>query len=315
MTDLTRYLDPQVIQQVGRLDLRARFIVEGFLAGLHASPFHGLSVEFSEHRKYSPGDDPRTIDWGVFARTDRLFVRRHRAETHLACYLLVDTSASMGYVGALGGAAAGTTRETPGPWPQPHAKLLYAIHIAAAIGYLITRQQDAVGLALLGDGLENFLPARSRRAHLLQLLAMLAGEAPRGKTNLAAGISAALARIPHRGLIIMLSDLLTDADALLRGLHEIRYRGHDLILMHVLDAAEAQFRLEGAVRLEDPESGETMQVDASAVRDAFIAAIASWRESLAQQLAAMRADYVALDTSMPFDRALVEFLNQRRRRR
>ncbi|MFH1748627.1 MAG: DUF58 domain-containing protein, partial [Planctomycetota bacterium] len=157
MASLAKYLDPEVIQQVSRLDLRARFIVEGFLAGLHRSPFQGFSVEFSEHRKYTQGDDLRAIDWNVFARTDRLFVRKYNAETHLECHLVVDASASMGYVGMLGPAAR--------PSGQSAGKLMYAIHLAAALGYLVISQQDAVGLAVIGEQLEDFLPARSKRAH------------------------------------------------------------------------------------------------------------------------------------------------------
>jgi len=315
MNPLARYLDPALIQQVSRLDLRARFIVEGFLAGLHSSPFEGFSVEFSEHRKYVQGDEPRTIDWKVFARTDRLFVRKYETETHLACHLLVDVSASMGYVGQLG---PGTTLGRPaasGPWPQPAAKLLYAIHLAAALGYLVTRQQDAVGLAIIGAGLEKMLPARCRRTHLIQVLAALSAVVPHGETGLASGVDQALSRIPHRGLIVLISDLLTDTQATLTALHQTRFRGHDLIVMHVLDAAETTFPFEGSVRLEDPETGQSLVADAASVRDRYAAAIASWREELRDQIAGLRADYVPLDTSMPFDKALVEFLVQRRHRR
>lgn len=307
MTTLAQYLDPQVIQQVSRLDLRARFIIEGFMAGLHRSLGRGLSIEFSEHRKYAQGDDLRTIDWNVFARTDRLYVRQYHAETHLPCYLLVDISASMGYVGLL---------EPQGqPSPQPAAKLMYAIHLAAALGYLIVQQQDAVGLGLLGSRLARFLPARGRRQHLLHLLTTLAGIRPAGETGLAASIDAALARIPHRGLVVLLSDLLTDAEDLHHALQHIRYRGHDLIVMHILDAAEARFELEGALRLEDPETGAMVVADAGAVRKRYAAALEDWRERLRQRLAALKADYVPLDTSVPFDKALVEFLLQRSRRR
>ena len=237
MPSLTQYLDPEVIQQVSRLDLRARFIIEGFLAGLHASPFHGFSVEFSEHRKYTPGDDIRAIDWNVFARTDRLYIRKYSAEMQLDCHLLVDTSASMGYVGTLGPVAI--------PTPRPAGKLTYAIHLAAALGYLITRQQDAVGLGIIGTGLRQFLPARARRQHLIQLLAILSSAEPEGRTGLANGIHEALAQIPHRGLIVLLSDLLTDQDNILEALHHIRFRGHDLIVMHVLDATEVRFPFAG----------------------------------------------------------------------
>jgi len=337
MPSLAQFLDPAVIQEVGRLDLRARFIVEGFLAGLHSSPLRGFSVEFSEHRKYAPGDDPRSIDWKVYARTDRLFVRQFQAETHLACHLLVDTSASMGYVGPLGPGGPGRATDAPaadgggsaGPagsggggwslseaWPQPAAKLLYAVHLAAALGYLVTRQRDAVGLGLIGEGgLLELRPARSRRAHLVELLGVLAGVVPRGTTGLAEGIAAALRRIPHRGVIVLLSDLLTDTEAVLDALHHVRYRGHDLIVFHVLDAAETAFPFEGPVRLEDPESGTALVVEAGGVRAAYRAALERWRAVLRTRITALRGDYVALDTATPFDKALIEFLVERARRR
>lgn len=300
---LAQYLDPAVIQQVSRLDLRARFIVEGFLAGLHASPFQGLSVEFSEHRKYTQGDDLRQIDWNVFARTDRLFIRKYAAETHLACHLLVDASASMGVVGYVG---------------DPHttaAKLDYAIHVAAALGYLVTQQQDSIGLGVIGDGLVSLLPAKSRRQHLLALLSQLTTIRPDGRTGLGPGVREMLARTPHRGLIVLISDLLLDPEDALRAIHQIRFRGHDLIVMHLLDAAEAHFTFDGNLKLEDPESGATFAADAPAVRARYLAALADWRADLRRRIEAVRADYVALDTSMPFDKALIEFLIQRSRRR
>lgn len=306
MSSLARYLDPQVIQQMGRLDLRARCIVEGFLAGLHSSPFHGMSVEFSEHRKYAQGDDLRTIDWNVFARTDRLFVRKHHAETHLACHVLVDASASMGRVGLT--TAAGDDK------PPNMQKLDYAIHLAAALGYMVTNQQDAFGLGVIGDGLTSFLPARGRRSHLLQIIAELSNTKAAGTTGLAAGIHEAMRRIAHRGLIVVMSDLLTDQEECYEALHHVRFRGHDLIVMHILDAAEAHFPFDGSVRLEDPETRRTLITDAPAARERYLSALHDWREGLRTRLAATRADYLALDTSMPFDKALVEFLMQRSRR-
>ena len=306
MTSLARYLDPEVIQQVSRLDLRARFIVEGFIAGLHRSPFQGLSTEFSEHRKYVQGDDLRTIDWNVYARTDRVYVRKYQAETHLDCHLLVDASASMGYVGDVG-----SRRRA-----HHHAgKLDYAIHLAAALGYLVTKQQDAIGLGILGEGLQTLLPPRSRRADLVQLLATLAAIKPQGRTGLARGIHEALQRIPHRGVIVVISDLLTDAGDTLEALHHTRFRGHDLIVMHILDVAEVRFPFEGAVRLEDPETGASLEAEADGVRAGYIKALADWRAQLQDRITALRGDYVPLDTSMKFDKALVEFLIQRSRRR
>jgi uncharacterized protein (DUF58 family) len=306
MSSLARYLDPEVIQQVSRLDLRARFIVEGFIAGLHRSPFQGLSTEFSEHRKYVQGDDLRTMDWNVFARTDRLFVRKYQAETHLDCHLLVDASASMGYVGEV---------KERRDKDDASGKLNYAIHLAAALGYLVTRQQDAIGLGVLGEGLQTLLPPRSRRADLVQLLATLAAIKPTGRTGLAAGIHDALRRIPHRGVIVVLSDLLTDTADVLQALHHARYRGHDLIVMHILDVAEVRFPFEGTVRLEDPETGLSLDAAADGVRAGYVQAVADWRAELQDRIAALKGDYVPLDTSVKFDKALVEFLIQRSRRR
>lgn len=310
MSSLAKYLRPEVVEQVSRLDLRAKFIVEGFLAGLHRSPFQGLSVEFAEHRKYVQGDDVRTIDWGVFARTDRLYVRKYAAETHLDCHLLIDASASMGPVGELRAAVAAES-----PTDENAHKLAYAVHLAAALGYLVTHQHDAIGLAILGEGLHSFLPPRSRRSDLIHLLSTLAATRPQGKTGLAAGIHAALAQISHRGVIVVMSDLLTDTRQTLEALHHVRFRGHDLIVMHILDAAEVSLPFEGAVRLEDPETGEYLEVDAPGVREAYRRSLEAWRSELREHIRAVRGDYVPLDTSMPFDKALVEFLIQRSKRR
>ncbi len=306
MSSLARYLRPEVIEQVARLDLRARFIVEGFLAGLHRSPFQGFSSEFREHRRYSPGDDPRTIDWNVFARTDRLMVRRHAAETHLSCHLLIDASASMGPVGV----HAPLAME-----PPPTTKLAYAIDLAAALGYLVTRRQDAVGLGVLRAGLESMLPPRARRSDYLHLLATLAAIQPAGGGNLCDGITAALRRISHRGVIVLLSDLLTEPGGLLRLLHQICARGHDLIVLHILDAAEVRFDYSGPLRLEDPESEGRAETDAELAAQAYRLAVQEWRSELSGGLARMRADYVPLDTAQAFDKALVGFLTRRARRR
>lgn len=300
MPALTEYLDPQIVRQVQRLDLRARVIVEGFLAGLHRSPLQGLSVEFSEHRKYARGDDLRTIDWNVFGRTDRLYVRKYQAETHLHCHLLVDASASMGPVGE-------TTNDDI-------TKLEYAIYLAAALGYLVVNQQDSVGLGIIQDKLRTLLPPRARRADLLHLLSTLSRTKPHRNTGLAAGIIDALHRIPHRGLVVVLSDLLAQQDELRQAFHAVRFRGHDLIVMHVLDVAEAELNLRGHVRLVDPETGAQCTTDADGARARYREAVLGWQNHWRRELAALRADYVPLHTAMKFDRALVEFLQQRARR-
>lgn len=304
MNPVADYLRPDVIQQVSRLDLRARFIVEGFLAGLHSSPSGGQTVEFREHRKYAAGDDPRTIDWKVFARTDRLYVRQTAAESNLDCYLVMDVSASMGPVGFSHAQPVGALD-----------KLQYAIHLAAALGYLIMRQGDAVGLGLVaGGGLQSLLPARSRRTDLGPLLSLLAGTQPQGGTGLAAGLTDLLARIAHRGIIVVFSDLLSDSAELCQAFARVRFRGHELIVMHVLDAAEVAFPYEAPVRLVDPESDYWLEVDGGAAAE-YRRAVQRWRTEWRASLAALRSDYVPLDTSAPFDRSLVEFLSRRSRSR
>ena len=303
MSRLAQYLDPDVIRQVERLDLRARFIVEGFLAGRHRAPFQGYSLEFSEHRKYVQGDDLRSIDWSVFARTDRLFVRKHSAETHLHCHVLIDASASMGPVGELGAPL------------RAGSKFAYAVHLAAALGYLATKRRDAIGLGILRDGLETLLPARTRRPDFIHMLATLAATKPAGLSGVAAGMHEVVRRLRHRGVVVLLSDLLVETPELLEALHHVRFRGHDLIVMHILDGRETRFDFHGPVRLDDPETGGFLTADADGARASYAAALESWRAELRERIAALRGDYVPLDTFTPFDRALVEFLTQRSRRR
>lgn len=307
-----RYLRPEVIARVSRLDLRARFIVEGFFSGLHASPFHGFSVEFSEHRKYVPGDDLRQIDWAVYAKTDRFYVRKYEAETNLESYLLVDTSASMGYAGPRDQAAPETAGEAPAM-----SKLEYAICLAAALGYLMIGQQDAVGLARFDTELRSFLPARSKRSHLTRIIADLA-EARPGRDPAGSGLAGALhdlaRRVHKRGLMIVLSDFLADEEPVFEGLHHLRFRGHDLILFQVLDWAEVEFPFERVSAFEDPESGRRLVSTPEAVRPAYLRALRAFTDRFRREAAALRADFTQVHTAMTFDRALVEFLINRQRR-
>ncbi|MBI4579210.1 MAG: DUF58 domain-containing protein [Planctomycetes bacterium] len=306
MSSATRYLRPDVIAQVQRLDLKARFIVEGFISGLHRSPFQGFSVEFSEHRRYVPGDDLRQIDWSVYARTDRFFIRKYDAETNLECHLIVDTSASMAYPPAE--QAAETHRMT---------KLDYAICLAAALGYLMINQQDAVGLARFDSKLRTYLPPRSRRAHLMRLIGELASVRPapdKTEKGLAEALHEVARRVRRRGLMVVLSDFLADPEEAIEALHHLRYRGHDLILFQVLDWAEANFPFEDVSQFIDPETGDRLTVHPRAVRDRYLAALEAFGDRYRRETAELRADFVQVDTSMTFDRALVQFLVDRRRR-
>jgi uncharacterized protein (DUF58 family) len=304
MASAQSYLRPDVIQQVQRLDLKARFIVEGFLAGLHNSPYHGFSVEFSEHRKYAPGDDLRLIDWNVFAKTDRFYVKKYQAETNLDGYLLVDMSGSMAYPKEAG-------IDKPG---GRMTKFDYAVCLAAALGYMMIHQQDAVGLACFDSQLRAFLPPRTKRSHLMAILGHLARVRPRGPTGLAASLHRIADRVRKRSLLIILSDFWDEPDNVIEALHHLRFRKHDMILFQVLDSDETQFPFAGMQRFEDVESSTSVVADPEAIRASYLAALHEFCERYRTEAAAVRADFVQVDTSMTFDRALVQFLIDRQRR-
>lgn len=291
------YLKPSVIQTVARLDLRAKFIVEGFLQGLHASPFHGFSVEFSEHRRYSQGDDPKDIDWLVYAKTDRFYIKKYQAETNIHGMLLMDLSESMGYT-----------------YRQDLTKFDYAICLAAALAYLMIHQQDPVGLITFDEKLRTSLPARSKRTQLGNILAMLSKARPSGKTDIAGNLRRVGAMIRQRSLLMLFTDLLTEPDAVIQSLRQLRFAGHDVILFHVLDEAEVLFPFDGMVDLEDPESHENLILDADGMRSDYLDALEELRSRYKKECLSMGADYVPLDTSMPFDKALIEYLSQRKAR-
>lgn len=305
MPSATEYLRPELIAQVQRLDLRARFIVEGFYAGLHSSPYHGFSVEFSDHRRYVPGDDLRLIDWNVYAKTDRYFIRQFRAETNLEAYLLMDLSGSMAF----------PARDEVEPGAAPRmSKLEYATCLAAALGYMMVQQQDSVGLGLLGPGLRGFLPARSKRSHLMRLLTELAAARPSGETDVAAGIHLVAERARRRGLMILFSDLWCEPRPLIDALHRLRHAGHEVIVFCVLDEAEATFPFGGPVKFEDPEDGARVTADAAAVRASYLAALRRWQDDFRDALAAMRGDLAIVHNGMAFDAVLTKFLIQRQAR-
>lgn len=297
MSSAEQYLKPEVIQNIARLDLRAKFIVEGFLSGLHTSPFHGFSVEFSEHRRYNPGDDPKDIDWQVFARTDRIYVKRYQAETNITGYLLMDVSRSMDYT-----------------YRQKLTKFDYAICLGAAIAYLMIHQQDPVGLITFGEKLMHSLPARSRRSQLGNILTVLQQAKPEGVTSIGTNLRQIASMIRHRSLMMLMSDLLTDPEEVIDSLRMLRYAGHDVILFHVLDEAEVTFPFSGSVDLLEPESNDNQIVDAAGIRGDYLDALDELRTRYREVCFSLGADYVALDTSMPFDKALTEYLYQRKAR-
>ena len=290
------YLVPEVIRQIRRFDLKAKFVMEGFLSGLHKSPFKGFSVEFSEHRKYTPGDDIRSIDWKVWSRTNRYYVKQYEAETNLTGHLVVDLSASMGYASA----------------PDGVTKLEYATYLAGAMAYLMVRQQDPVGLLTLGADLQHYLKPRSRPSHLLSMLRVLAEARPGGPTGLARALHRVAEMIPHRGLVILFSDLLDDEEEVLRAFSHLRYRGHDVIVFQIFDAAEARFSFSGLTRFEDMEGEEEAIVaEPAAVREAYLAEVRRFLEHYRSECQKRRIDFVELDTASRFDIALLAYLQRR----
>ncbi len=290
-------LSPESLQQIKRLDLRARMVIRGFLQGLHSSPFQGFSVQFSEHRRYNRGDDPKLIDWLVYAKTDKYYVKRFEAETNLTGYLVMDLSSSMGFTES-----------------QTMTKFEYATCLAASLTYLMNMQQDPVGLITFDEKMRANLPARSRRGHLGDVLAQLSKLKPAGQTDLPTCITQVAAMLKQHSLVMLFSDLLTDPDETISALARLRHGGHDVIVFHVMDEAEVNFPYDGPVQFEDSETGESISVDATGFREEYLQQLDEFRETFRAGCSNLRIDYVPLDTSMPFDKALTEYLIGRQAR-
>lgn len=297
MPAIEQYLKPEVIRQISRLDLRAQFIVKGFLQGLHASPFHGFSVEFSEHRKYTPGDDPQDIDWLVYAKTDKYYVKKFEAETNITGYLVMDLSRSMGYT-----------------YRQQLSKFEYGICLAAALCYLMVQQQDPVGLITFDEKIRQSLPPRSKRTQIGNVLSLLANLQPTGQTNIAKSLTQIAAMLRHRSLVMLFTDLFADPQPIIHALRRLRHGGHDVILFHILDEAEVKFPFDGMIEFEEPETNEKLQVDASSLRRDYLAEIQDFCEVYRRECFQSGIDYVGIDTSMQFDKALTGYLLSRRAR-
>ena len=297
MPAVESYLKPEVINQIKRLDWRAQFIVRGFLHGLHASPFQGFSVEFSEHRKYTAGDDPADIDWLVYAKTDKYYIKKFEAETNITGYLVMDLSQSMSYT-----------------YRQELTKFDYSICLAASLCYLMIHQQDPVGLITFDEKIRNSLAPRSKRSHLGNVLSLLTQLQPAGETNVANSLTQLAAMLKQRSLVMLFSDLLVDPEPVQKALRQLRHGGHDVIVFHVLDEAEVEFPFDGMVELLDPETEEKMTIDATSFRRDYVDEVERFREDYRRSCQESGVDYVEIDTSMRFDKALLEYLVSRRAR-
>ena len=291
-----RFLDPTVIARIGSMELRARAVVEGFLSGLHRSPAQGFSVEFSEYRQYMPGDDTALIDWKLYARSDRHYVKKFEEETNLECHLLLDVSGSMGY------GSGGVTKQE------------YGTYLAASIAYLMNRQHDAVGLLAFADRIVRHLPASGRPGHLRRLLLALdALRAERG-SDLSKPLDRLAEALSRRGMAVLISDLLDDPAAVIRGLRHLRFRGVDVIVFHLLDPAELTFPFENAARFRDLESGAELTAVPSAVRERYLQEIQDFIALYRRELQLAGIDYCLVDTSKALDEALLAYLSARSRR-
>ena len=291
--DARRLLDPEVVAGLRSMDLRARLVVEGFLAGLHRSPYRGFSVEFAEHRQYMPGDEIRRIDWRVYGKTDRYYIREYEEETNLRAQLILDISGSMDYRGA------------------GVSKLQYGTHLAAALAYLLIHQKDSVGLAIFDDRVRSYIPPRSAPGHLNVLLDRLARLTPGGDTSLAATFHELAERIRRRGLIIIISDLWDEPAEVLTALRHFRHRRHEVIVFHVLDRSELELSFRGPVRLRDLETGREMTVDAALAGRRYRASTRAFFERFERGCHEARIDYHLLTTDQPYDRALLAYLTRR----
>jgi uncharacterized protein (DUF58 family) len=291
--DMRRFLDPKTLVKIQRLDLIARLVVEGFVTGMHKSPYHGFSVEFAEHREYAPGDDIKHVDWKVYGKTDRYYIKEYEEETNLAAYIVLDASESMKYrSGAV-------------------SKLEYGQFIAASLAYMVLNQRDSVGLATFDDEIRSFLPTSQHASHLKLICHELAKLEPRGKSGIGGILHSLAERVRRKGLVILISDLLDDAQELLFGLRHLRHRKHEVIVFHVMDRAELEFPFQTTLKLEGLEEAGEEVVDPIAIRKGYLAELEAFLEQVRRGCRTNRIDYVLMDTSQPLDVALSSYLATR----
>jgi uncharacterized protein (DUF58 family) len=293
-----RYLDFDTLSRISNMQLLAKTVVEGFILGLHRSPYRGFSVEFAEYRQYNAGESTRNVDWKIYGKTDRYYVKVFEDETNLRATLLLDRSASMDFV------ASGSV-----------TKLRYATLLAAALGYLMIMQRDAVGLAVFDEKINTLIPHRSAKRHLLYLLSTLEGVVPGVRTEIAPALREMAERIKRRGLIVLLSDLFDDPNEVLIGLKAFRHRGHEVVVFHVLDPRELTLDYGGEVQFVDKETGEKLRTQPWFLKKDYRRSVREWVSQLERECKEAAIDYNMITTETPFDQALVSYLNKRRRLR
>lgn len=295
MESYQRFLVPEVLAKLKTIDLKARLVVEGFLSGLHRSPYKGFSQEFAEYRVYMPGDEPKRIDWKVYAKTDRFFIREYEEETNLKAYILIDASGSMSY-------ASGKI-----------SKLEYTSYLAASLAYLLIKQRDSVGIVTFTSKLVNYIPPRSTPAHLPVLLRTIDKIKPGGDTNLANTFHQLAEKIKRRGLVIIISDLFDDKEKVLAALRHFRHKKHEVLVFHILDKNELDFSFGQPLILRDLETSKEITLDPRVIRKDYQRTIADFFSDFKRRCREHLIDYHQITTNTPLDRALFEYLEKRSR--
>ena len=294
--DYKKYLNPSVISKLNSLELKARLVVEGFMVGLHKSPYHGFSVEFTEHRPYMQGDSPKDIDWKVYGKTDKFFIKQYEEETNLKSYLLLDTSGSMKY------SSEGNI-----------TKLEYATTLAAALSYLMLKQQDAVGLTLYSDKINKYYPPRANKTYLQELLKSLSDIPSSNKTNTASCLNAIAEKINRRGLVIIISDFFDEVNSTLSALKHFRYQKNEVIAFQILDPIEKSFAFGNDAIFIDMESGDEITTQPYQIQKAYKQAMEQFITRIKNECLNSNIEYNLLDTSVPFDKALFSYIQKRKR--
>lgn len=294
MTDYRKYLQPEIVSKLKGMELKARMVVEGFIAGMHKSPYHGFSVEFAEHRQYMPGDNIRNIDWKVYGKSDRFYIKQYEEETNLKGYLLLDCSKSMSYSSG-----------------DRISKLDYAGMLAGALSFMMLRQRDATGLVTFDEKIRSYIPPRSKSGQLHILLNEISSQEPSDKTDISSTLHEMAERIKRRGLIILLSDLLDDPDKIISGLKHFRYNKHELIVFHILDPRERDFDFPKEAIFRDMETGDEIPTSPFQIKKDYANQVEKFSETIANACRQSNINYVPIDTSMPFDQALYAFLAKR----
>jgi len=293
MTANTTFIDPTVLASLDNLELRARVVVEGFINGLHKSPNRGFSVEFTDYRHYYRGDDMRHVDWKLYARSDKFYIKQYEDETNVRCYVVLDASASMNY--SSGGMS----------------KLDYGRTLASALSYFIMRQRDAVGLITFDEKVRDYLPALCRQPHLIRILRTLSALEPGVGTNAVRPLSDLAMNLNRKSLVILISDMLEDEDSIIKTLQRLRAMGNDVIVFHVLDEAELNFTFMEATEFVDAETSETYITSPAAIRDSYLKQLTDYLANCRKQCQSSGIDYCLLNTAQPMDAALSSYISRR----